>query len=315
MNSQVEMRSVYAETLVELGQEDERIVLLEADLMRAHSTQCFRERFPERSINVGVAEANMVGIASGLSATGKKPFATTFACFAARRAYDQFFVSANYSRLNVNLVGTTPGITAELNGGTHMALEDVSLMRAIPHLVVFEPSDPVCLRRLVRRAASHEGCTYMRLHLGPTDELYDPTEDFEFGESKVLHSGRDVALIATGVVMVREALEAAELLSSRGLSATVVDMHTIKPIDRNRIIEVAASCGAIVTCENHQIVGGLGSAVAEVLGEEMPTPMARVGVNGEFGEVGPVNYLRERFGVTAAAICERAQEVVERKGR
>ncbi len=313
MSNQLEMRAVYTEALLHLGQADERIVLLEADLMRATGTKSFKDEFPHRTFNVGVAEANMVSVAAGLSTTGKIPFANTFACFAARRTFDQFFISANYARLNVKLVGSDPGVTAALNGGTHMAFEDMGLMRTIPKLVVFEPSDPVSLRKLVQAAANYQGCTYMRLHRSMADIIYDESETFELGKGKILREGTDVALIATGVVMVSEALKAAETLASQGISAKVVDMHTIKPIDRDLVIQLARECGAIVTCENHQIVNGLGSAVAEVLAEEIPTPMQRVGVKEMFGEVGSVDYLKERFGLTAPVICMHVQQVLEKK--
>ncbi|PKO13307.1 MAG: transketolase [Chloroflexi bacterium HGW-Chloroflexi-10] len=313
MSNQLEMRAVYTETLLNLGRADERIVLLEADLMRATGTKSFKDEYPQRTFNVGVAEANMVSVAAGLSTTGKIPFANTFACFAARRTYDQFFISANYARLNVKLVGSDPGVTAALNGGTHMAFEDLGIMRTIPKLVVFEPSDPVSLRELVHCAAAHQGCTYMRLHRGPTNTLYDNSETFELGKGKVLRNGKDIALIATGAVMLNEALQAAEMLANQGISATVVDMHTIKPIDRDLVIHLAQECGAIVTCENHQVINGLGSAVAEVLVEEIPAPMSRVGVKEMFGEVGTVDYLKERFGLTAAVICAQAEQLLEKK--
>jgi len=313
MNSTKEMRAVYVETLCQLAEADERIVLLEADLMRATGTQGFKKQFPNRTYNIGVAEANMVGIAAGLSATGKIPFANTFACFASRRAFDQFFISANYARLNVKLVGTDPGVTAALNGGTHMAFEDLGLMRTIPKLVVCEPSDPVSLSQLVKCCADHLGCTYLRMHRKSADTIYDESETFELGKGKTLQTGQDVALIAVGAVMVNEALKAAEILAAEGISAYVVDMHTIKPIDRDLVIHMAKVCGAVVTCENHQIVNGLGSAVAEVLVESLPTPMERVGVKEMFGEVGSVEYLKNRFGLTAEVICRHAKQVIKRK--
>ena len=313
MSSHEEMRAVYTETLCRLAESDPRIVLLEADLMRASGTKAFQQKFSDRTFNVGVAEANMVGVAAGLSATGKIPFANTFACFAGRRAFDQFFISANYARLNVKLVGTDPGVTAALNGGTHMAFEDLGLMRTIPKLVVFEPSDPVSLRALVERSAEHPGSTYMRLQRSDAKVLYEQSENFELGKGKILKTGSDVALLATGAVMVNESLEAAKILADEGINAAVVDMHTIKPIDRDLILEMARTCGAIVTCENHQINNGLGSAVAEVLCEELPTPMLRVGVKEMFGEVGSESYLKERFGLTAEVICDHARKVISRK--
>ncbi len=302
----LEMRAVYTQSLIELARQDQNIVLLEADLMRASGTKPFEQAFPERTFNVGVAEANMVGVAAGLSATGKIPFANTFACFAARRTYDQFFISANYAHLNVKLVGTDPGVTAAYNGGTHMPFEDLGLMRNIPDLVVFEPCDPVSVGKLVPQSAYHPGCTYMRLQRKPAAVIYDEEADITLGQGNVLRDGEDIALIATGAVMVPEALGAAELLERDGVSAAVIDMHTIKPVDQDLIVQYAAKTGAIVTCENHQIYNGLGSAVAEVLSEHRPTLLKRVGVNDEFGEVGPLDYLKQRFGMTAENIYQQA---------
>jgi len=296
---QKEMRAVYAQTLIELAEQDARIVLLEADLMKASGTPVFRNRFPERTFNVGVAEANMVGIAAGLSAGGKIPFADTFGCFAARRTYDQFFISANYARRNVKLTGTDPGVAATYNGGTHMPFEDMGIMRNIPKLVVFEPSDPVSLKALVQYNAGYYGCTYMRLFRKPAPLLYPENETFTFGKGKVLRDGGDVTIIAIGVIPVNEALRGAELLEKEGISAAVIDMHTLKPIDEELILQYAEKTGAIVTFENHQIYNGLGSAVAEVLVEKCPTRMKRIGVNDEFGEVGTQEYLQQRYGLTA----------------
>lgn len=307
------MRAVYARTLVEMAERDERIVLVEADLMKASGTGIFRERFPDRLFDAGVAEANMVGIACGLSAGGKIPFATSFGCFATRRVYDQFFLSGNYARQNVKLVGTDPGISAAFNGGTHMPFEDAGIMRNIPGLVVFEPCDPVSLTKLLRLSAAHSGCTYMRLHRKPVEAVYPPDEEFELGKGKVLADGTDVTLIACGAILVPEALKAARLLAEEGISAAVIDMHTIKPIDRELVSRYAEKTGAIVTCENHQIVNGLGSAVAEVLAEEYPARLRRVGIRDEFGEVGTQDELKERFGLTAERIVRTAKEIVSNK--
>ncbi len=309
MSTMKEMRAVYTETLIELGTKNPNIVLLEADLMKASATGPFKQAYPDRLFNVGVAEANMVGIAAGLSACGKIPFADTFACFSARRTFDQFFVSANYARLNVKLTGTDPGIAAELNGGTHMPFEDIGMMRTIPKLIVFEPSDPVSLKSLVTQNASYYGCSYMRLHRMNAPVLYSDAETFELGKGKTLRTGSDVTLIATGVLMVNEALKAADLLAQDGIRATVIDMHTIAPIDKELVLQCACATGAIVTCENHQIAGGLGSAVAEVLSENHPTLLRRIGVRNEFGEVGNLEYLKERFGLTARHIREKAAEL------
>ncbi len=307
------MRAVYTQTLLQLAEKDENIVLLEADLMRASGTKEFEKAFPDRTFNVGVAEANMIGIAAGLSATGKIPFANTFACFAARRTFDQFFISANYARLNVKLVGTDPGVTAAYNGGTHMPFEDLGLMRNIPKLLVFEPCDPVSLKKLVTENAHREGCAYMRLHRGPAAAIYDEDAEITLGRGNVLRDGTDVTLVAAGVVMIPEALEAADRLANDGISAAVIDMHTVKPLDDALLLAYAEKTGAIVTCENHQIYNGLGSAIAETLSENRPTLMKRVGVKDEFGEVGTLAYLKERFGLTAAHIYRQAKELLEAK--
>jgi transketolase len=310
---QLEMRAVYAQTLIELAEKDDRIVLLEADLMKASGTPVFKNRFPERTFNVGVAEANMVGVAAGLSAGGKIPFADTFGCFAARRTYDQFFISANYARLNVKLTGTDPGVSAAYNGGTHMPFEDAGIMRNIPQLVVFEPGDPVSLKALVIQCARHQGCTYMRLHRKYIEPVYPENETFELGKGKVLKDGNDVTLIAVGAIALAEALKAADLLSKDGISAAVIDMHTIKPIDTELVLRYAKKTGAILTCENHQVINGLGSAVAETLSENYPTPMKRLGVDDEFGEVGTQEYLQERFGLTAENYAACARELLKQK--
>ena len=307
----VEMRAVYTQTLMELAEKNYQVVLLEADLMRATGTKPFMDKFPERTFNVGVAEANMVGVAAGLSSTGKIPWANTFASFAARRTYDQFFISANYARLNVKLVGSDPGITALYNGGTHMPFEDAGPMRNIPDLTVFEPCDPVSLKKLVEQASEMYGCVYMRLHRRVAPVIHDEDADIQLGKGYVLRDGSDAAIFATGVVMVGEALKAAEVLEMKGISAAVIDMHTIKPLDTELVLSYAQKVKAIVTCENHQVLNGLGSAVSEYLSEVHPTFVRRVGVLDEFGEVGDLEYLMNRYGMTADNIVKQTEEVLK----
>jgi transketolase len=309
----IEMRAVYAQALIELAEKDENIVLLEADLMKATDTEIFKTKFPDRTFDVGVAEGNMVGIASGLSARGKIPFAHTFGCFATRRAYDQFFISANYARQNVKLVGSDPGISAAFNGGTHMPFEDAGIMRNIPKLVVFEPCDPVSLKKLIAKSAYHKGCTYMRLHRGETQVIYPENEEFELGKGKVIKDGNDITIIASGAIMVLESIKARDLLEKDGISAAVIDMHTIKPLDSELVLEYAKKTGAIITCENHQIINGLGSAIAEVLSENYPILIKRIGINDEFGEVGTQEYLLQRFKLTAETIANSAKELLKKK--
>jgi len=252
-------------------------------------------------------------VAAGLSSTGKIPWANTFASFAARRTYDQFFISANYARLNVKLVGTDPGITAVYNGGTHMPFEDLGLMRNIPKLTVFEPCDAVSLKKLVEQATEMYGCTYMRLHRRVSPVIYGEDADIRLGKGNVLRDGTDVTIIATGAVMVNEALEAAKLLDMQGIHAAVIDMHTVKPLDQKLVLQYAQKTGVIVTCENHQVLNGLGSAVSEYLSEVYPTLVRRVGVLDEFGEVGDLDYLMTRFGLTAENIRQQTLSVLALK--
>lgn len=299
-----EMRAIYADTLISLAGENPDVVVVEADLMRATGTGSFAKAFPDRAVNVGVAEADMVGIASGLSSMGKIPFAATFGCFASRRAYDQFFLSANYAKLNVKLVGTDPGVCAAFNGGTHMPFEDLALMRVIPELRIVEPSDPVSLAALVRLSAETYGCVYLRLQRKAAPARYPEGEKFEFGKAKVLREGKDATIVALGALMVGEALTAADLLAAEGVSATVLDALSLKPLDLPLILSSARLSGKLVTAENHQIVGGLGSAVAEALAEsDEDIRLRRVGVRDLFGEVGTQDWLQDRFGLTAAGIA------------
>jgi len=305
-----EMRAVYCETLLRLAEKDSRIFVLEADLMRASGTMPFKAAYPERTVDVGVAEANMVGVAAGLSAAGKIPFAATFACFASRRAFDQFFISANYAQLNVKLVGTDPGITAAFNGGTHMPFEDIGMMRLVPNLWIMEPSDPVSLEKMVELSVSHKGCTYMRLQRKPAPALYQAGESFSPGKGKLLKDGKDVTIIALGVIMTGEALKAAQKLKEQGIDAAVIDILSVKPLDRELVLDYASKTKRIITAENHQAACGLGGAVAELLAAEKPVPMAIVGVQDIFGEVGTQDFLQERFKLNAAEIEKKAKELI-----
>ena len=301
------MRDTYCAALMDLAKENRDIVVLDADLAGADGVAAFAKVYPKQFINTGVAEANMVGIASGLSSVGKIPFASTFACFASRRVYDQFFISSNYAGLNVNITGTDPGISTQYNGGTHMTFEDIGIMRNTPDLIIYEPCDIVSLNALVRQAAAAPACTYMRLHRKDTNRIYKDGESFELGKGKVLRDGSDLTIIATGFVLVPEALKAAELLEAKGINAAVIDMHTIKPLDEELVLEYAKKTNKILTCENHQAATGMGSAVAKFLAENHPVKVKVHGIQGEFGEVGKLDYLKERFGFTAEAIAGMAE--------
>ena len=305
-----EMRSIYVETLIELAEQDERIMVVEADLMKAHGTTSFAQRFPGRAVDVGVAEANMVGVSAGLSLGGKIPFAATFGCFASRRAFDQFFLSANYARLNVKLVGTDPGITAGFNGGTHMPFEDVGLMRMVPGLTIFEPSDPVSLKALMAQSASMWGCTYMRLPRKAVEPIYEEGEEFTLGKGKVLFDGSDVTIIAMGGVLVGEAIKAHGVLKEQGISAAVIDMHTVKPLDEELVLHHARKSGAVVTAENHQVAGGLGAAVANYLSRVHPTPMRMVGIQDEFGQVATQGWLQQHYRLTSDEIVAQVKDLL-----
>ena len=312
MTDEKEIRQVMAAGLVEAAKKDDRIVVLDADLMSCHATKCFFEAFPERFINVGIAEANMIGVAAGMAAFGKIPFAFSFAPFATRRCYDQIFISVAYSKLNVKIVGSDPGVMAEANGGTHMPFEDMSLMRAIPKMVCFEPTDAAMLTKALPQIIEYPGAVYIRMFRKKTEKIFDDTLDFKLGKAVKVRAGKDVTLIASGI-MVDRALKAADELAADGISAAVVNMHTWKPIDADAICEAVKETGAVVTCENHSTFGGLGSAVAEVMGQKCPAPMEMIGVVDSFGEVGKQAYLSEKFHLTVADIVAAAKKAVARK--
>ncbi|GAB2045587.1 transketolase family protein [Agathobaculum sp. TL06] len=313
-NDPVEMRSVFCDTLMELAGQNRDIMVLDADLMGAMGTKPFAKAFPEQTVDCGIQEANMMGVAAGLSAAGKIPFAHTFAPFATRRACDQIFVSGAYAKLNVKIVGSDPGITAALNGGTHMPFEDMGIMRGIPTMTVLEPVDTVMLRDLMRQIAGVYGMHYMRLVRKTTVRVFRDGATFDIGKAVPLREGTDVTIIASGFC-VAEALKAAAALQEQGVSACVLNIFTWKPIDAQAVIAAAAQTGAVVTAENHNIINGLGSAVCEVLCQNQPAPLEMVGVHDEFGEVGPVDYLADRFGLTAPYIVEAAKKAIARKAR
>nr|AXS01222.1 Transketolase [uncultured bacterium] len=308
-----EMRAAYAETLIALAEKNKNIVALEPDMMNCTGTGGLKKAYPDRFFNVGIAEANMIGIASGLSTLGKIPFAAGFGCFTSRRVFDQFFLSANYAKLNVKVVGTDPGVTAAFNGGTHMPFEELALMRVVPKLTILEPSDPVSCAAFVRLMAEEYGCHYLRIPRKPVPYLYQENETFKFGKAKVLKEGKDVCFVALGSLMVNQSLKACETLASSGISAGVLDVLTLKPIDRDAILEQAGKVRAIISAENAQIAGGLGSSVAEILAESgscCKCKFARIGIKDEFGEVGTQDYLIDRFGLDVGSLAKKAQELL-----
>jgi transketolase len=305
-------RDAYGEALAELGAVNENIVVLEADLSKSTKTSDFKKVYPERFFNMGIAEQNMIGTAAGFAAAGKTPFASTFAVFAAGRAYDQIRNSIAYPNLNVKIAATHAGLTVGEDGGSHQMLEDIALMRALPNMTVIVPADGIETKQVIKAAAELEGPVYIRLGRPKVPVLFGDDYKFEIGKGVVLKEGTDVTLIGTGI-MVSKAKEAAELLAAEGISAAVVNISTIKPLDAELIIAQAQKTGAVVTCEEHTICGGLGSAVAEVLVENCPVPMARVGVEDKFGESGLPDELLEKYGLSASNIAAKAKAVIAKK--
>ena len=306
------MREVYAGTLIELANTDSRIMALDADLVGSSGMGAFQKAHPDKFINTGIAEANMIGIAAGLSATGKVPFAHSFGIFASRRVCDQIFMSCSYAKLNVRILGTDPGVTAAYNGGTHMPFEDMGVLRSIPEITLLEPCDTVAVADLVRQLADLYGVYYIRMARKNAISVYEEGSTFQIGKGNVLRDGADVTIIASGI-MVAEALTAAEILAAAGISARVVDMFTWKPMDTELVGKCAAETGAIVTAENHNTVGGLGAAVAEAMAKTCPCPMEMVGTDDRFGQVGTEDFLRKEYDLTADRIVRSAKAVIARK--
>lgn len=309
------LSETYFHTMMHLMGENRDIMELEADLgvcILGGGYKEMEQTYPKQLFNCGIQEANMVGVACGLSAVGKIPFCHTFAPFLARRANDQIFISACYAGANIRLVGSDPGVMAAFNGGTHMPFEDVAALRAFPELTIVEPTDSVMLVNLMDQLAKLQGVYYIRMARKPMAKVYQEGSDFTIGKGCVIRPGSDVTIVAAGI-MVAEAMEAAELLAADGISARVVDMFTIKPIDEDLLTTCAQETGAIVTAENHNIIGGLGSAVCETLGSNCPVPVERVGVKDRFGEVGPIDYLKQVMGLTAQDIAVAAKKSISRK--
>lgn len=308
----MEMRAIYGQALDELMAQNPNIVVIDADLGKANGTLALREKYPNRALDVGVAEQNMACMAAGLASYGFIPFISSFTPFATRRIADQAAISISYARQNVKIVGTDPGVAAEYNGGTHMSMEDVGIMRAIPGFVVFEPVDGVQLKAAMPVIAAHDGPVYMRLFRKERPDVFPWDYRFELFKADLLRPGRDVTIAAAGI-MVAEALEAAKALAAQGVEAEVLAFHTIKPLDGEALLASAGKTGCVVTAENHSVVGGLGSAVADLLAQNRPMPLRMVGVPDCFGMVGTLQPLKERYGLTAQGIVEKARQAVQAK--
>ncbi|MDD6678998.1 MAG: transketolase family protein [Firmicutes bacterium] len=296
-------RESYGKALTELGAEYENLVVLDADLANATKTGIFQKAFPQRHFDCGIAEANMMDVAAGLATTGLVPFASSFAMFAAGRAYEQVRNSIGYPHLNVKIGATHGGISVGEDGASHQCCEDFALMRSIPGMVVMSPADDVEAREMVKAAYRYEGPVYMRFGRSAVPVIHEEGMHFEIGKGETLRDGTDVAIIANGL-LVYEALEAAKALAAEGISARVINMATIKPLDQELVLKAAAECGKIVTCEEHSVIGGLGEAVCSLLSEKMPTPVRRIGINDEFGHSGPAAALLKQFGLCAEHIAE-----------
>jgi len=307
-------REAYGSTLAVLAKENPQVVVLDADLSKSTKTEDFAKVAPERFINVGIAEQDLVGVAAGLSTCGKIPFLSGFAVFVAGRGFEQIRNTVCYGKLNVKIAATHAGVTVGEDGGSHQAIEDLALMRALPGLTVICPSDAVETAWAVRAAAEYQGPVYLRLGRLAVPQLYEEGQEFRWGKGQLLRSGADIALLATGL-MVSEALEAAKLLAEEGIRAAVADLHTVKPLDTELVLNLAERCGAMLTLEEHSIIGGLGSAVAETLAENFSQPLAfgRVGLNDTFGQSGSPMALLKHYGLNAEAIATRAKTVLSRK--
>ncbi|MEO2569285.1 transketolase family protein [Clostridium paraputrificum] len=313
MSKKIATREAYGKALAVLANTNENVVVLDADLSKSTKTADFKAVAPERFFNMGIAEGNMMGVAAGLSTCGKIPFVSTFAMFAAGRAFEQIRNSICYPKLNVKVCATHAGLTVGEDGASHQAIEDISLMRSVPNMVVINPADDIETEAAIKAVAEMEGPCYVRLGRMAVSRVNDETNyNFVIGKGITLAEGNDVAIIGTGI-MVEAALEAKEELAKEGINARVINIHTIKPIDEELIIKAAKETGVIVTAEEHSIIGGLGSAVAEVVSEKCPVPVLRVGVKDTFGESGKPNELLEKYGLTSNNIVNKVKEVIKLK--
>ena len=304
-------RDSYGNGLVELGKIHENIVVLDADLAGATKSGMFKKAFPERHFNCGIAESNMVGVGAGLSTMGLVPFVSTFAMFVAGRAYEQVRNTIGYPHLNVKICATHGGISVGEDGASHQCCEDFALMRTIPGMTVMCPSDDVEARKMLRAAYEMEGPVYIRVGRAATAVYHDESFAFAVGKGEVLRNGKDVAIIATGI-LVPEAIDAGERLAAEGIRARVINMATIKPLDKDIVIQAAEDCGKIVTVEEHNIIGGLGEAVCAVLAENCPVPVHRIGVNDKFGHSGPAAELLKQFGLTSEHIVAHTKKLISK---
>lgn len=302
-------REAYGVALAELGKTNDKIVVIDADLSKSTKSADFKSVYPKRFFNAGIAEANMIGMAAGMAAAGLVPFASTFAVFATGRAFEQIRNSVAYPKLNVKIVGSHSGITVGEDGATHQAIEDIAIMRSIPNMVILNPCDATETAAAIKAASEYYGPVYIRTGRMAVEDLHTDGIDFKIGKGEILSQGNDVAIIATGIC-VKMAMEAAEELANQGISARVINIATIKPLDNEIILSAARECKKIVTIEEHSVIGGLGSAVAEVVAEECPVPVKKIGINDVFGQSGKPNELLKFYGLTKENIIDKVLKLV-----
>lgn len=308
----MEMRQVLAAELEKMMAENENIVVIDADLSKPNGVAGLRKKYPERAFDVGIAEQNMASIAAGMSSYGFIPFITTFTPFASRRICDQIAISIAYAKQNVKIIGSDPGISAEFNGGTHMSVEDIGVLRSIPDLVIFEPVDVVQFKKSLPQIVNYNGPVYIRMFRKEIPDVFNEDYEFDLFKASKLQNGNDISIFCSGL-MVQETMEANKILKKQGINADIINIHTIKPIDKQAVIESAKKTGAVLTVENHNVIGGLKSAVCEVLIEEYPVPLRAIGIKDQFGQVGKLPYLKEFYNMRTKDIVSSTKEVISLK--
>ena len=308
----MEMREVLAANLDKLMQSNKDIVLIDADLSKPNGVSSLSKKYPERAFEVGIAEQNMFCVAAGMSSYGFIPFITTFTPFATRRICDQIAISGLYAKQNVKIIGSDPGISAEFNGGTHMSVEDIGVLRSIPGIVIFEPVDNIQLEKLLPKIVEYNGVVYIRMFRKAIDNVFNESDEFDLFKATTIQEGKDLTIFCSGI-MVQETMLANKQLKELGIDAEIINIHTIKPIDREAVINSAKKTKAVLTVENHNVIGGLKSAVSEVLIEECPTVLRAIGIKDVFGQVGKMPYLKEVYKMRAQDIVEAARNVIKLK--
>ena len=308
----MEMRQVLAAELEKMMAENENIVVIDADLSKPNGVAGLRKKYTERAFDVGIAEQNMASIAAGMSSYGFIPFITTFTPFASRRICDQIAISIAYAKQNVKIIGSDPGISAEFNGGTHMSVEEIGVLRSIPDIVIFEPVDAIQFKKSLPQIVDYNGPVYIRMFRKEIPNVFDENCEFDLFKASKLQDGNDISIFCSGI-MVQETMEANKALKEQGINADIINIHTIKPIDKQAIIDSARKTGAVLTVENHNVIGGLKSAVCEVLMEEYPVPLKAIGIKDQFGQVGKLPFLKEFYKMRAEDIINSAKELISSK--